>query len=68
VEEESRLEGMVLSSFNTMFIALIPEVDQLHTFDDFRPISLCNCIDKVIVKLLAIRIKPIILREISKSV
>jgi hypothetical protein len=57
VVEEVRTSGKVMGSFNSTFISLIPKVDKLGTFDDFRPISLCNYIYKIISKVLAVRLK-----------
>eukprot|EP00253_Pinus_taeda_P009579 PITA_09579 len=65
VVEESRLKGEIYRPFNSTFIALIPKKDKPETFEDFRPISLCNCIYKIIAKLIAIRLVPILSRNIS---
>jgi ribonuclease HI len=37
------------------------------TFDDFRPISLCNCIYKIIAKIIARRLNPFLSEAISKE-
>eukprot|EP01018_Ginkgo_biloba_P015473 Gb_20637 [translate_table: standard] len=49
--EESRLKGKVLGVFNTTFIALIPKSDNPRSFEEYRSISLCNCIYKIITKV-----------------
>ena len=49
--EDSRLAGRVLHSLNSTFIDLIPKSDKPTTFADFRPISLCNLIYKLIAKV-----------------
>lgn len=67
VVEESRRKGEVYSPFNTTFIALIPKKENPDSFEDFRPISLCNCIYKIIAKLIAVRIKPILSRCITNE-
>ena len=41
--EESRCTGTIYQPFNATFLALIPKTDHHATFDDFRPIALCNC-------------------------
>eukprot|EP00253_Pinus_taeda_P028145 PITA_28145 len=65
VVEESRSKGEVYSPFNATFITLIPKKEAPESFEDFRPISLCNNIYKIIAKVIALRIKPILSRHIS---
>eukprot|EP00253_Pinus_taeda_P036198 PITA_36198 len=65
VVEESRLRGEIYKPFNSTFIALIPKKDAPESFEDFRPISLCNCIYKIIAKVIATRLIPILSRNIS---
>eukprot|EP00253_Pinus_taeda_P027835 PITA_27835 len=65
VVEESRRKGEIYKPFNSTFIALIPKKDDPETFEDFRPISLCNCIYKIIAKVIAINLVPILSRNIS---
>lgn len=45
---------------NASFIALISKVDSPQGLNDFRPISLVNCMYKVISKILAIRLRGVI--------
>eukprot|EP00253_Pinus_taeda_P026822 PITA_26822 len=65
VVEESRTTGSIYHAINSTFIALIPKTDHPSTFDEFRPISLCNVLYKIISKIIANRIKPILSRHIS---
>eukprot|EP00253_Pinus_taeda_P002811 PITA_02811 len=65
VIEESRQKGTVYRPFNSTFIALIPKKDDPESFEDFRPISLCNCIYKIIAKVIALRLAPILSQNIS---
>ena len=65
VLEESRSSGWIPASFNTTFIALIPKADNAITLNDFRPISLCNCVYKIISKVIAGRLKSILSEHIS---
>eukprot|EP00253_Pinus_taeda_P035654 PITA_35654 len=65
VVEELRRKGEIYRPFNSTFIALIPKKDEPETFEDFRPISICNCIYKIIAKVIAIRLVPILSRNIS---
>ena len=60
--EETRLTGQMPLSLNSTFITLIPKKD---TLDDFRPISLCNCIYKIISKVIAKRCKTVLSEKIS---
>jgi hypothetical protein len=63
--EDSRRKGHLCGGLNSTFLALIPKANKPVTFDDFRPISLCNLVYKVIAKVIANRIKPILSRCLS---
>ena len=65
--EESRKEGFIHAPLNSTFIALIPRKDNPGRFEDFRPISLCNCLYKIISKIIAKRLKGILSEHISKE-
>ena len=52
---------------NSNFLSLIPKETNPGSFDRFRPISLCNASYKIIAKLLANRIKPLLGKLISDS-
>ena len=52
--------GVVLESINTTFIALIPKILEPKKVSNFRPISLCNVIYKLIAKVLVNRLKKIL--------
>lgn len=52
-------------ALNSTFIALIPKADKPSTFDNFRPMSLCNCIYKIIAKIIANFLRPILSSHIS---
>ena len=67
VIEDSRISGKVPAIFNSTFIALILKIDDPKSFDDFRPISLCNFIYKIIGKIISTCIKNILGRIISKE-
>ena len=63
--ELSRLEGQMEGALNSTFIFFIPKKDKPLTFLDFRPISLCNLIYKLIAKIVALRLKPFLDKAIS---
>jgi len=60
VVEESRASGLVLPALNSTFLALIPKEERVTNPKQFRPIALCNVIYKVITKIIAARLKPIL--------
>ena len=64
VVENTRLSGRIPAYFNSTFIALIPKVDNPKTLHDLKLISLCNCIYKVILKIIARRLKDILSEHI----
>eukprot|EP00253_Pinus_taeda_P016780 PITA_16780 len=65
--EDSRRRGRISSAIKSTFIALIPKSNAPNTFDDFRPISLCNCLYKIIAKTIANCLKPILSHHISSE-
>jgi hypothetical protein len=65
--EESRTSGQVLSALNATFITLIPKEERVTHPRQFRPISLCNVIYKIITKVIATRLKPLLPFIISKE-
>ena len=59
--EESRTSKGVLKSFNAIFLALIPKSEGEDAPSKFTPIALCNVIYKIISKVIANRLKPLLL-------
>ena len=53
------------SPLNHTFIALIPKIAKPRRVPDYRPISLCNVIYRVVAKAIANRMKPILSQIIS---
>ncbi|KAK1621216.1 hypothetical protein QYE76_026733 [Lolium multiflorum] len=52
--------GNMPEGVNDMAIVLIPKNDQPETLKDFRPISLCTVIYKIIAKCMVNRMRPIL--------
>ena len=65
--DQTRLSGFIPPSLNSTFLALIPKKDKPRTFVDFRPISLCNLLYKLIAKIIAGRLKPFLDSGISRE-
>ena len=59
--------GTLLKSINHTFITLIPKVNNPETVMEFRPISLCNVIYKIISKAIANRLKPFLNSIVSEA-
>eukprot|EP00253_Pinus_taeda_P033845 PITA_33845 len=64
---DSRRSGSILKSINSTFIAIIPKGERANTTEKFRPIALCNVIYKTVSKVIANRLKPILLGIISEE-
>lgn len=54
--KESRRNKNVLKEMNSIFIALIPNKFDSVSFNDFKPISLCNSIYKIFTKAISSRL------------
>ena len=59
--------GSMPKDINSSLIVLIPKVIAPLTFNNYRPISLCNVVYKVISKILVSRIKPFLPKLISPT-
>ena len=56
--------GIVPESLNSTFISLIPKVKNPKKVSEFRPISLCNVVYKLIAKVVANRLKKLLAKMI----
>ena len=55
----------LVAAFNAIFITLIPKVDNVTKWEEYRPISLCNYIYKLISRVIARRMKTILCNSVS---
>lgn len=60
VVEESRELRWMFPGLNATFIALVPKGEDFNKLDKYRPIALCNMIYKIISKVIANRLKPLL--------
>lgn len=65
--DEARVTGRILAGVNATFFSLIPKTTNPSSFKDFRRISLCNLIYKLISKTIALRIKEGLSNGISEE-
>jgi hypothetical protein len=56
-----------LESINMGYITLIPKISTPGGINDYRPITLLNCVQKIITMLLANRLQKIVLKIIHKN-
>ncbi|XP_028123599.1 uncharacterized protein LOC114320724 [Camellia sinensis] len=65
--KEFHMNGKLLKRLNSSFISLIPKKDNPVGHGDYRPISLIGSMYKILAKVLASRLKPVLPHIISES-
>jgi hypothetical protein len=63
--KESQSEGRIFGPLNSTFLCLIPKKKNVESFEDYRPISCCNVTYKLISKIIACRLRPILSKVIG---
>lgn len=59
--------GQMPISWKSTFLALIPKVPNPQSPAQFRPISLCNTLYKIVVKIMVNRLKPLLPKLIAQE-
>lgn len=59
--------GLLPRDINKFYVVLIPKVQGVLEFKHLKPISLCNTIYKILSKILAGRIRPLLKKIISPN-
>ncbi|KAL2894644.1 hypothetical protein RDABS01_010553 [Bienertia sinuspersici] len=59
--------GRMLKEMNKTFITLFPKVERPETISDFRPISLCNTVYKIITKCMVGRLKRVLPKLVGEN-
>jgi hypothetical protein len=63
--KESQREGRIYGHLNSTFLCLILKKQSVVSFEDFCPIPCCNMIYKLISKIIARRLRPVLSKVIG---
>ena len=58
--EETRVQAKINEVLNSTYLTCIPKKNRPDTFNNFRHISLCNLLYKIVSKIIAERLKPLL--------
>ena len=58
-------ERVVPKYLNRALITLIPKIQSPETLNNYRPISLCNTVYKIITKIIVARLRPYLDKLVS---
>ncbi|XP_062005969.1 uncharacterized protein LOC133723163 [Rosa rugosa] len=61
------ISGTIIPHFNSIVVILIPKKQEADRIADFRPIALANFVFKIITKIIATRLSPIVARIVSPN-
>ena len=59
------MDGLVLDYLNDMLVTLIQKCKTPESLNNYRPISLCNSVYKIVSKILVERIRPYLNKLVS---
>ena len=63
--KEVFIKGVILSFLNETLVTLIPKCQSPETLNNYRRISLCNSVYKIISKIIVARIRSLLTNLIS---
>jgi hypothetical protein len=65
IVKQSQRTGNILGSPNSTFLCLITKNKECYSFGDYRPISFCSAVYKIISKIIVVRLKPFLSETIG---
>jgi len=65
--EESRITKNVHGAIHSTYFGMILKRDKMKSFMDFRSIALCNMTHQIMMKIIALRIKPSLAEMVTKE-